>query len=100
MEVNQNNRSLNSNLEFLIIVLFTLSFIYLLDDVIQVLSLDGVIEDIVFYTFVFSPLIALPVSLFGWKKLRLKRFGLYTALASFQIIISLAFTYILLNSQV
>lgn len=98
--MNQSNRKLTSTLELFTILLFTLSFIYLLDDVMQVLSLDGVLEDIVFYTFVFSPLVVFPASLFGWKMLKLKRFGLYTALASLQIIISLAFTYILMNSQV
>jgi hypothetical protein len=100
MEMNQNNRKLTVVLELCTVLLFTLSFVYLLDDVIQVVSLDGVLEDIVFYAFVFSHLVVFPVSLFGWKQLKLKRFGLYTALASFQIITSLAFTYILMNSQV
>ncbi|NMH67192.1 hypothetical protein [Shewanella salipaludis] len=100
MEINQSNRKLIGVLELFTVLVFSLSFVYLLDDVIQVLSLDGVLEDIVFYVFVFGPLAVFPLSLFGWKKLKLKRFGLYTVLASFQIVILIAFTYILMNSQV
>ncbi|WP_421131754.1 hypothetical protein [Alteromonas sp. A079] len=100
MKTNQDNRSLNGLLELFTLLMFSLGLIYLLDDVVQVLSLTGVWEDIVFYSFIFGPLITFPLCMYCWKKLKMKRFGLYTALTFFQIFLLLAFIYILMNSQV
>lgn len=100
MEAKRRNKKLVGALDLLAVLVFSLSLIYILDDVIQVLSLGGVAEGIAFYVFVVGPLILFPLSLFFWKKLRIERFGLYAVLASIQIFILIAFTYILLNSQV
>lgn len=100
MEINQSKRKFTGALEVFTVLVFLLSFVYLLDDVIQVLSLNGILEDVVFYVFIFGPLVIFPLSLICWKKFKLKRFGFYTALALFQILILIFFTYVLMNSQV
>jgi hypothetical protein len=87
-------------LDVLAILIFSLSFIYLLDDVVQVLSIDGLLEDIVFYTFLVGPFFVLPLSLLFKVKLKIKRFSLYVVLSSLQMLLIALFGYILLNSQV
>lgn len=90
----------NGALEVFTVLVFLLSLAYLLDDVFQVLSLNRTLRYFVFYVFVFSPLIILPLSLIFWKKLKLKRFGFYAVLASFQVIILILIVFISMNSQV
>lgn len=98
------NRQLNPKtalaLESFAILILMLSFVYLLDDVIQVLSLSGMLEDVVFYTFVIGPIVTLPLSLVCRIKFNLRRFSIYIALSTIQLLLIVAFTYILLNSQV
>ena len=100
MDIKQLNPKTTFALEAFAILIFLMSFVYLLDDVIQVLSLKGILEELVFYTFIIGPFVTLPLSLVCRIKFKLRRFSFYIALSTIQLLMIVMFAYILLNSQV
>lgn len=100
MDIKQVNKGAAFFSEAFIILTFLLGFIYILDDVVQVLSLSGVMEDFVFCGFFIGPFIVLPLSVVFWVKLNIKRFIFYSVMSIIQLYIIAVFAYIIFHSQV
>ncbi len=95
-----NQRLFQHLSELFILVIFAFSIVYVLDDVIQVLSLKGFLSELAFNLFFAGPLFAFFLSLFWLRKAGVKRFKIYIGLSIIQLLMIVMFIFIVMNSQV